>query len=98
MKAKYFKKLREKSDWYDVEVTKGLFGEFLGFDKEGFRQSDYITVLATSYENACLRACRRGYGRIHFGMFNVSPQNWARFAVKLTKKNNHWRNIAYRGN
>ncbi len=93
MKAKQIKKLRAKVDWYDVEVTQGLFGEFYGFEK-----GNYITVLAKNYENACLRACKRGYGRIHWGMFNVTTENWARFAVKLSKKSAHWRNVAYRGN
>lgn len=91
MKAKYFKKLREKATYYDVEVTSGLFGSFDNFN--GY----YITVLATSYKNACLRACRRGHGRNHWGMFNVTTENWARFAVKLSNKTNHWRNISYRG-
>jgi len=93
MKAKHFKKLRQKVDWYDVEATGALFGTF-----SGFMGGEFITVLATGYKNACLRACKRGYGREHWGMFNVTTEKWARFAVKLSSKSNHWRNIAYRGN
>ncbi len=93
MKAKHFRKLRQTLKYYDVEVTSGLFGRFSGFQK-----GHYITVLAKNYENACLRACKRGYGRRHWGMFNVTTENWAKFAVKLTEKSAHWRNVAYRGN
>lgn len=93
MKAKYFKKLRATTDWYDVEVTKGLFGKFSGFGEE-----DFITVRAKDYQNACLRACRRGYGQEHWGSWSVTTEEWAHFAVKLSSKSRHWKNISFRGN
>lgn len=91
MKAKYFTKLRKKARWYDVEVTSGLFGNFSGFDYG-------IRVLALSHKNACLRACRRGYGLNHSGMYNITTEKWGHFAVKLSSSTPHWRNIGYYGN
>jgi len=91
MKAKKFKKLRKLINRYDVEVTKGLFGEFDNFN------GSFITVMALSYENACKRAVRRGVGLNHRRLYKSTTEQWGRFAVKLHSKSNHWKNILYFG-
>jgi len=92
MKAKHFKKLRTTLTWYDVKVTRGLFGEFSNFN------GGYITVLAKNEIQACKRAVKRGYGLEHAGRYSVTTENWGHFAVKKSAKSDHWRNITYLGN
>lgn len=89
MKAKYFKKLRAICQWYDVETTNGIFGEFkYNWDKS-------IRVLAKDPENACYRAKRRGYGLTKLISDNPSTENWARWRVKLSAKSDNFKNITY---
>lgn len=95
MKAKYFRKLRKKASYYDVLRSSGLFGDF-----SSNRFSDdvewkwAVTVLARTPSEAIRRAYKRGVGR---SSYNGTPttKDWAKWAVKLSDKPNHFRHIMY---
>lgn len=86
MKAKYFTKLRSKLQYYEVEMSWGLFGDF-------FRYSSQMTVLAYSHKNACERYNKRKYNHKEVG--GETSENWARYKVKLADKISHERHYKY---
>lgn len=88
MKAKHFKKLREKAIYFDVQHSSSLFGEFKYEWHRG------ITVFAKTPKQAILRAKRRGYGLRHSVGARTS-ENWATWRVKRTDKSGHFKNIVY---
>lgn len=89
MKAKHIKKLRVTCQWYDVEITKSLFGSF-EWDWNGS-----IRVLAKNHRDACFRAKRRGYGLTKIIRDSSVSENWARWRVKLSAKSDNFKNITY---
>lgn len=89
MKAKHFKKLRAKAQYYYVEESYDLFGYFSGWNYA-------IKVLARHPEEAVRRAVKRGYGRNHKSPdYRRCEEKWAEFRVKEVGRSNHWRNIYY---
>lgn len=92
MKAKHFAKLRSLMRSYTVQVTSDLFGEFPP------TWDGAVKVMARNASEACRRAVKRGYGRNHANRYEITTQQWAHWRVKQTNKNDHWRNISYRGN
>lgn len=88
MKAKHFKKLRKKLQWYDVQISRGLFGDF------PWNWDSSIRVLAKNDEQACYRAQKRGYG---LGLeIDFDPrEDYAKWRVKLSSKSDHWKNIEF---
>lgn len=86
MKAKDFKKLRAKVQYYDVEITGGLFGRFEWTFKG-------LTVLATSHKNACERFNKRNHNGLTVG--DETSSEWAYYKVKLTDKISHERHFKY---
>jgi len=88
MKAKHFKKLRTKSQYYLVLETSGLFGNFKGMcSYSDAPLSDYTTVLARSSFEACNRLAKRNHSKKRsysdnlyeckkiFAIFKVYPLN-----------------------
>jgi len=92
VRAKRFKKIREKAKLYDVQVTEGLFGQF-----SPFYIADYITVLAYSPRQACKRAVKKGYGTEHKNCYEETTKTFGHFAVKKHSKSDFWRNVTYYG-
>lgn len=91
MKANKIKKIREKTVYYKVMCSAGLFGSF---NMNSF-DSHALTVLATDPINAIERAKRRGYGLNHSFNINGETEQWANWIVKLSGKSNHWKNLNY---
>lgn len=89
MKAKHFKKLRAKAQYYDVQVTQGMFGDF----RNGFRGC--VVVLAYNHSHACHRAKKRGFGLNHYINNGISGDDFAHWMVKLSYKSTHWKNVYY---
>lgn len=89
MKAKHFRKLRAKCQYYDVCTTWGLFGRF---DTDFSRKT---TVLARSHVEAISRAKRRGVGRDLSKRENPTSEGWGRWKIKLSNKSDHWKNVVY---
>lgn len=86
MKAKYFKRLRAKVQYYQVDTTNGLFGDFdWTFKGE--------VILALSHKNACERYSKRHY--LHQTIENERSQCWAYFRVKLQDVVIHERHFIY---
>lgn len=89
MKARYFKKLRKKAQWFDVDTTNSLFGKFR------FNWNGSVRVLARNSREACIRAKRRGYGLTKVISDEKITENWARWRVKLSDKSDNFKNISY---
>lgn len=77
-----------KLQYYDVEKTSGLFGEFSHVNHG-------IVVLARHYSEAIVRARRRGYGRHLSFNDHRCTERFAHFRVKLHGKVDHWKNYTY---
>lgn len=95
MKAKYFKKLRETSQWYSVEATKYMFGFQYAFEMDMSRSK---RVLARNPLEACFRAEKRGLGirsKIHRFHGHDSTATFGIFRVKKFSDPNHWKCISY---
>lgn len=88
MRARHFKKLRNSCNWYDVEATTNLFGDF------EYHWNKSIRVLAKNHRQACFRAQRRGHGLTKTISYGVS-ENWARWRVKLSSKSDNFKNVFY---
>jgi hypothetical protein len=88
MKAKYFKKIRAKCQYYQVQTSESLFGRFPNNWDSG------KVVLAKNAEHACYRAKRRGYG-LTKEVGDYTTENWGRWRVKILGKSNNYRHIVY---
>lgn len=91
MKAKQFRRVRQQVQYFEVEKTSGMFGEF-GRVKEGFHG---VTVLARNDVEAIQRARKRGYGRKHDTSGHVCSESFAEFRVKPKEKPNQERYVHY---
>lgn len=88
MKAKHFKKLRDKCQWYDVDQGTSLFGSF------NWNWDRSIRVLAKDSKQACYRARKRGYG-LTKSIGEGTTENWASWRVKPSDKTENFKNISY---
>lgn len=88
MKAKYFKKLRSQCRYYNVSISTGLFGNFMGHSFDA-------VVLARNPYNAAHRAHRRGIGISHGHPGSETEERWGCYRVIESDKPYHWRNITY---
>ncbi len=88
MKAKHFKKLRSIGDWYDVDVSIGLFGNF---------QHDCVSrkVFARSGNEACRRVQKQGYGLSKVVKDYKTSRMWGCFRVKLSSDPSHFSCFTY---
>ena len=94
MKVKHIKKLRECTRWYDVQHSRGLFGNFYLWGEVD--KWSVIRVLAKNPRQACVRAKRRGVGldyRIADDPTDV--ERFAHWKVKESGKSSNFRHTLY---
>lgn len=82
MKSKHFSKLRLKVQWYNVDISSLLFGNF----EESVTKQ---TVLARGYQNAAERYAKRHY--LSNNNISETAECWAYYRVKLASAINHRR-------
>lgn len=89
--------LRTQVKYYQVQETKGLFGDFSfrWYEAWYYGYRPYIIVLATSPLNAVKRAQKRGYGKNRSIREFGDTSQWAKFRVKELQKSDHSRNVFY---
>lgn len=91
MKAKHFKKLRNKCRYYDVDESTMLFGRF----NYGWEES--MRIFARSHFEAIKRARYKGYARRKTMPSSCvyDSEKWATFRVKESDAPNKHKYIWY---